>query len=903
MIEIRGVTKESADYDSAIQNSTLLPVCAGVAVAYPDEITDLWISQVNKTLSFYALDLAVFSYGRSLAFSHKTSFTQEPDLNGIIYAYSTRGESVPLNQMLIESLTIPPSCKTKLAPLFLQTFRHDHFSSFLQENCTYVPTQVERQSYPFSPLLKDSIAANKMAAVSQPIRVTYPHRMLLDSFGDYRTHADRVFESKLELGLVLGFSAGIAQFETFIRDIEQMVAPEGDAEKFAQLRQYFRSFIDKRLDPGKEKQFSRAHLRLPSLFRKGPYGRFGTVGATSGLFTDELKKAPKIPLRYSISHRGTHLALVDVIPTLPRKPLNAYAQQLTGQPARYMYLIINSVDYGKRMFPDVPLISVTKELPIGITQYLPETKAFASLDQKHRLYSKRHLLGGFFINPIDDQLDFAKSADQIVQLVQRSAANNPAEFLSPELFSVDHDYLVKAHFSEELLAELKHFRDRNALHEAYSRKQNAPSLPGAQSKIPVAFENTDGHVVIKPSDSFDDSRFTHILKLPVDLNNSADDKEKAGLCALEFLGMFTASKLGLEVPRFGLLSWPSLIKELDIASRVGDISKEPAYLVERFDITADSATTYVLKEFQALMGEPDKFKTSQGMPHTAESVCAALRRYSTDFDSDKYKLLRFFVANEIIGNTDMHLKNIAMLEVRDIDKNIVTCRLSPSYDIASVDALNSTFFLNSNDVTLAKGLTYNGKVRPAVKDWVELAESCLDIDGEKCLKLIDDIAERASRFVQTYEHRHVSAVFTQNKLLRDQYSRAMRRLSMGVKILRDRGASRDGDHVPHEEFKAVWNKSFEDAQKEESKSATNFNGTLRDSQSVNRSVNVADTVLAALLLPENAGRHLDGRTYEPGGSDQVMISEFYNQTQSPPTEKSSEYEFPDITDLPDFLRG
>jgi hypothetical protein len=895
-IEIRGFTHSEASFDKLIETGSLLPISAQLAIEAPLQVTDTWINDINRFMAFYALDIAAVSYERSLVFAFKTALEQEPDENGVIYAYSTRSDQVQLNQMLIDAIAKISDKYKKIKPLLLQTFRSDIFQ-FISKNCSFVPTNNEFHSVPFSMHILNKELLNSYKLKHEPIKVTFPHRVLIDSFGNYRAYQDRIFKDRLELAIILGFKTSIVESELFINELSQYVAEEGDSDKITNLINFLKSSSDLEKNTDIKNRFTTAHLKLPHLFREKPYSRFGNIGSVTG-FEVNNNNDNEPSFRYSIAHRGKHLALIDVIPNLAKRPLKGYARQLQGSPTKYQYLVINSMQYGSKIFPSLPIVSLDRELPLDIVQYLPETKAFSMLDQRDKLNRKSHLLGGFFINPLKNSLPYtAKNTQQIVDETQRLAEQNPTEVIIPEYFSVDHDFIVKSKLSAELVDALRFFRDRNAIHESYSVKSKAPSLPGAQSKLPVAFQESRNGIEIKPSASFDDQRFTHILKLPVDLSNASDDKEKSGLCALEFLGMFTASKLGLEVPRFGLVSWPSLIKELDIGNPKGDLSKEPAYIIERFDITNDPNKNYILKEFVALMGERDKFKNTHGTPHTAESVCLALKKYSTDFELDKFKLLRFFIVNEIIGNTDMHLKNIAMIELRDAEKNLVSCRLSPSYDIASVDALNPVFFLNSNDPNYAKGVTYNGKVRPNVSDWVCLAETSLDITAKQCLDLIDDIISKATIFLNTYAHRHVSVIFSTNLLLKAQYDRAMRRLELGINILKNRSHVRNLDSTPFDEFYAVWQKSFEEAQNDEVKVKFQQQAIKVGGETLNRSVLIGENILAALLLPENSGEKLDGKSYIPGGSNQVMISDA-NIVENKTLET-----FPCPNDLPDFLRG
>jgi serine/threonine-protein kinase HipA len=59
-----------------------------------------------------------------------------------------------------------------------------------------------------------------------------------------------------------------------------------------------------------------------------------------------------------------------------------------------------------------------------------------------------------------------------------------------------------------------------------------------------------------------------------------------------------------------------------------------------------------------------------------QSIMAALRRHSADAITDGERLLRWAIANIVIGNRDAHAKNISILH--DLDDTI---RLAPAYDV------------------------------------------------------------------------------------------------------------------------------------------------------------------------------------------------------------------------------
>lgn len=109
-------------------------------------------------------------------------------------------------------------------------------------------------------------------------------------------------------------------------------------------------------------------------------------------------------------------------------------------------------------------------------------------------------------------------------------------------------------------------------------------------------------------------------------------------------------------------------------------------------------------------------------------LCARLiKRYSFRRGLDLSELFIRVVFSFIIGNSDMHLKNLSLIETVPASREFV---LSPAYDILPVNVI-----LPEDKDELA--LALNGKKRNLRrKDFVTFAVSC-DINEKAAGKLID----------------------------------------------------------------------------------------------------------------------------------------------------------------------
>lgn len=180
-----------------------------------------------------------------------------------------------------------------------------------------------------------------------------------------------------------------------------------------------------------------------------------------------------------------------------------------------------------------------------------------------------------------------------------------------------------------------------------------PKMSGVQMKLPMHLAE-DGALSIAQTASF-----THLLKLP-----GRDGFEPLGV--VEWLGQRLAAGAGLAVAPTALVAMPGAA---------------PALLVERFDIRAADADPVVIQPVDgaALLGLHGEHKYKASI----EQFGKTLRQISTDYPADCEVLLRQTTAAWLMGNGDMHLKNLLLLRSASSRQaaSFETVRLSPVFDM------------------------------------------------------------------------------------------------------------------------------------------------------------------------------------------------------------------------------
>lgn len=197
------------------------------------------------------------------------------------------------------------------------------------------------------------------------------------------------------------------------------------------------------------------------------------------------------------------------------------------------------------------------------------------------------------------------------------------------------------------------------------RRSGATRLSGVQPKLPVHLELESGRLQLEIGHLSNTS--THILKLA--------SAEFPQLVENEWVTMELARRIGLSVPAFRRVEFSG-----------GSQLRSPALLVERFDIPLSLSrpqTVLLLEEAASLLGIRREDKYSVSMEQIATSLADA-QIPTTDLEM-------FFdhtVFSWIVGNGDLHAKNIAVLRLIEPGKlgdppRQVQTRYSPLYDLVN----------------------------------------------------------------------------------------------------------------------------------------------------------------------------------------------------------------------------
>ena len=248
------------------------------------------------------------------------------------------------------------------------------------------------------------------------------------------------------------------------------------------------------------------------------------------------------------------------------------------------------------------------------------------------------------------------------------------------------------------------------------------SLGGFQEKLCVIARSEDwavaepGHRILSSvALPLDGAPSTHILK-----------PQPRGRLA----GLVEAEAWGMEV---------ALHVTETAGSAILDVPDAPSTLiVERFDRVETKRGLVRLHQedcAQALGVEPGRKYAATASPTksdpTYRGIAELLSRYAVDSLEERKRLLRHLFVNAVLGNTDTHAKNYALLHEGD------TVRLAPLYDV--VPALEITPHM------LFMGLRIDGRIRidRIGRENVE-AEACswglpARVVGEALEKAVEDV--------------------------------------------------------------------------------------------------------------------------------------------------------------------
>jgi serine/threonine-protein kinase HipA len=273
------------------------------------------------------------------------------------------------------------------------------------------------------------------------------------------------------------------------------------------------------------------------------------------------------------------------------------------------------------------------------------------------------------------------------------------------------------------------------------RSPRAARVSGIQSKAP-AHLSADGVLSFAI-----DKPFTHILK-------PAPAGDMASMSSLEWFALAVANGCKIPTENFAIV---------DVG---GD---GPALLAERFDIRHDLNDTshYLSEDFWSITGCTDP---QQKYDSELIEVARILYKKSTRREVDAEILLRQTVFSWIMGNNDLHLKNLMMLKVSDPGMTKFNrVELSPAYDILSTYPLD--------------GLTYMALRIQGMSSQIGVAQfealgSVMEMTRLRVHETIKDVCVNAARFA--------NAIVGQLPDVIRRHELSVRHIAQSLKLLESR---------------------------------------------------------------------------------------------------------------------
>lgn len=317
----------------------------------------------------------------------------------------------------------------------------------------------------------------------------------------------------------------------------------------------------------------------------------------------------------------------------------------------------------------------------------------------------------------DERRLFSRPQRLLTNIETGEAPSGILERILPggELKRWRRDATFTGHFPDIRASRLDELN--NALSRLYRESERMPVMSGAQVKMPMSL-GADGF--LEPAVG---RGFTHIWKPP-----GAGNGGWRTIGAVEWFGQNLTQAAGVDAA--------------DTALAPHRHDMPPGLLVERFDIRhpGEEQDWILASDMACIMGVAarDKYKPS------VEKVAKAVMTHTTDPEADGETLMRQFVAAWVMGNGDLHVKNLTMVH-RSADparERWDSIRLSPAYDM-----LCTRVFADLEHDQMA--LTLGGKrdnYKPA--QWRALGRIC-GVSRAHSDALVEEVASRMAVFAET----------------------------------------------------------------------------------------------------------------------------------------------------------
>lgn len=210
--------------------------------------------------------------------------------------------------------------------------------------------------------------------------------------------------------------------------------------------------------------------------------------------------------------------------------------------------------------------------------------------------------------------------------------------------------------------------------------EDAAALPGVVTKFSAVHDGRR-YVVRRHG-----AAGSFILKLP--------SSRHPDLVANEFMGYQLCQALGLDCSHAKVIS-------RDEAELPEQVQFDDILAVTRFDRRPDGTRLH-MEEFTQVLGYEPRHKYGKGLQADYSAMLKVLNRFSGNPATDVQEFVRRFVTFILMGNTDAHLKNWAVMY-----PDGVTPQLTPLYDPVCVTA----FFDNVTESEYALNRAIDAKVR------------------------------------------------------------------------------------------------------------------------------------------------------------------------------------------------
>ncbi len=274
-----------------------------------------------------------------------------------------------------------------------------------------------------------------------------------------------------------------------------------------------------------------------------------------------------------------------------------------------------------------------------------------------------------------------------------------------------HESCIKRFFGVKTMPVIN--LDKNVLESiAEKNVHQGFTVPGVQKKISL-------HLSVEGKDN----RLT-LVDYPTGYILKPQVEEYDSLPELEWVSMRMASAIGIStVPN-------ALVK----------LGEEYAYICKRIDRVFEKTGVkkLAMEDFCQL-----DFRTTADKYRGSYERCAKIiQKYSSRSGFDLSELFMRVLFSYLIGNSDMHLKNLSMIE-RDVSSGVYV--LSPAYDLLAVQVV-----LTEDEEEFA--LTLNEKKKNVTKnDFYVFGEHC-GLGRIACQKMMKKVVSYEDMFVQMIEN-------------------------------------------------------------------------------------------------------------------------------------------------------